>query len=1052
MPVGGTVAERYLIETRGIPAPGEGWPEAVRYHEPSRSLLLVATAAGGEVQAVQRVYLDAKARKIGEAELLARKLPAVKQTNGVSDGAMVRLPGDTKGPVLAAEGPETGLSVWAATGHETWVALGSFRKLDPPIGRPFVICRDDDRRHAPADTALKRAVADWTRGGRAVLIATPWENRRFDKSDFNDAIQEAGAAAVQDRIERTINPGRVLNRRQPIAAVRQALDVAVSDFFDAAETWEADHEESKDQPPPVHAIRVDVGAGKTRAAYRYAARRLEAMRMVGDTRVIVVAVPTHKLADEQAQLFNTIAAERGSRLTAQVWRGMSAPDPDHEDARDPTIADKLKTKMCRNLEAVAAAREAGVDVQQAACRKKEKGQDPICCPFYTECGYQRQRRAKADLWIVPHDLLFLSKPRALGDVALLVVDESCWADGLEGANGRPTGITIDDLRQPDRILTAEGATLQIDTDRLHYLRARLLDCLQGQEDGPLQREAMHGDLNHDNATEAHRLEWRRLIDPDLHPGLSNQERKERARSARGNAQTMRVARMWSAVVALLRDGGPQVSGWLSLASEPDEEARLVRVLHIKGRRDVRKGWQVPTLLLDATMDVQLVRPYWPQVELTAELLAEAPHQHVRQIVDRALSKSMIEPLDEAEAEARPDIAKRRCKNLRTVHAILCREARSYAPGRVLIVAQKRVKEAFPSFGPLPANVEVAHHNAVSGRDEWGPQPDRDGIRALIVVGRTAPSPGAVHRLAEALMGSAVEKLAGGWYERGDAVRERLAGHADAIEAERHPDTIAEAIRWQICEGELLQIIGRGRGVNRTVENPLDVLVMTDVPVPTPVAETIAFADLDPTPDDQMMAAAGIILRNARHAASAFPDFWPSHNAADLALRRSRVRQTCKDNTLLYSDDGPWKRATYQLAGARAQPSTAIFDPSTCADPESWLTAKLGPLARFEVEPLQPDLPSPPSPEPTMKPEMLPAGRVERVPPGWMLPRVTDEATATMPILGLWHVHRAGMTIKRVEEAPEGWKGVQTHQEPFFPTPMETILRLARLEPVQEHRL
>jgi hypothetical protein len=40
-------------------------------------------------------------------------------------------------------------------------------------------------------------------------------------------------------------------------------------------------------------------------------------------------------------------------------------------------------------------------------------------------------------------------------------------------------------------------------------------------------------------------------------------------------------------------------------------------------------------------------------------------------------------------------------------------------------------------------------------------------------------------------------------------------------------------------------------------------------VPTPVAETITIADLKPTPDDLMMAACRILLRNAGHAATAF---------------------------------------------------------------------------------------------------------------------------------------------------------------------------------------
>jgi putative DNA primase/helicase len=64
------------------------------------------------------------------------------------------------------------------------------------------------------------------------------------------------------------------------------------------------------------------------------------------------------------------------------------------------------------------------------------------------------------------------------------------------------------------------------------------------------------------------------------------------------------------------------------------------------------------------------------------------------------------------------------------------------------------------------------------------------------------------------------------YKRHAATRDTVDGPV-LTEVERHPHPIAEAIRWQIREGEVVQAIGRARGVNRTAANPVDVLVMTD---------------------------------------------------------------------------------------------------------------------------------------------------------------------------------------------------------------------------------
>jgi hypothetical protein len=111
VPLPGTIGERYLIKVRSIPAPADGWPGAVRFHPTSRALVLVATDDGGAVRAVQRVYLTPDARKIDAAEVKARGLPGAKQTNGVMRGAVVRLPGPANGPLLLAEGAETGLLI-----------------------------------------------------------------------------------------------------------------------------------------------------------------------------------------------------------------------------------------------------------------------------------------------------------------------------------------------------------------------------------------------------------------------------------------------------------------------------------------------------------------------------------------------------------------------------------------------------------------------------------------------------------------------------------------------------------------------------------------------------------------------------------------------------------------------------------------------------------------------------------------------------------------------------------------------------------------------------
>jgi hypothetical protein len=85
---------------------------------------------------------------------------------------------------------------------------------------------------------------------------------------------------------------------------------------------------------------------------------------------------------------------------------------------------------------------------------------------------------------------------------------------------------------------------------------------------------------------------------------------------------------------------------------------------------------------------------------------------------------------------------------------------------------------------------------------------------MIIIGRTLPAPATVETLAIAVTGRLPQSEAAGshwWYS--SAPRQiRLAGRrSHAVQGEVHDDPVAEAIRWSICEGELIQAIARVSG-------------------------------------------------------------------------------------------------------------------------------------------------------------------------------------------------------------------------------------------------
>ena len=582
VPLAGTVAERYLVETRCIPC-SDAWPaEATRYHAGERALIVAATTPTGEVQAVQLVRLGADGRKIeGGARL-------VKQTYGCLDGAAVRLPGT--GGTLVAEGPETGLAAWAATGRPVLIALGAVGRkgFTPPDAA--VLLAEDYARHSQGDKAQRLALGRWHQAGHIVQPVWPWAVRRHDRSDFADLIMAEGPDAVRARIALALDPGGSPVRRVPLAVAGVRLDRAIREFMETVEAHAIDATAAEIAVMAVvRAIWIDLGVGKSHGVRQESAALVRRMRARGDARTAVLAVPTHELAAEAAAAF----AWQAPDLAVRVWRGRNAPAPDRPGG------------MCREPDRVAEARRLRLEVDIFACRG---------CPVADECEYRAQHKARADVWVVPAALLQQRPPKALGELAVVVVDEPP-RPGLEDAS-----LPLMNLARYDAI---EGDGLA--GQRLRSLRNMVLDAVAALPDGPLPRDAFAAlGMTAESAAELLALEWRTLVTPDLPAGASPAARTTALRQAARNADLGRRATLAHALEALLAVNGPEASGRAELRTRDG-----VRELHLHARREIHAGWRVPTLILDATLQLDTVRLTWPSAELVADVAVQAPHQRVR---------------------------------------------------------------------------------------------------------------------------------------------------------------------------------------------------------------------------------------------------------------------------------------------------------------------------------------------------------------------------------------------------------------------------------------
>jgi predicted P-loop ATPase/phage/plasmid primase-like uncharacterized protein len=189
--IAGTRVETYL-RRRGITASPS---DCIRFRRfaagPHGALVALATDANGEVLAVQQIYLTEDGRK-APVEVVKRTNKAVE---GWSERAAVRLPGAP--PIVLCEGVETALSIWQATGHETWACFGiaNMSRAPVPEGARVIVARDGDEPGSKADQQLRRAVTTLRARAFQVSVASPPLGM-----DFNDVLRKSGEQAVRDLI------------------------------------------------------------------------------------------------------------------------------------------------------------------------------------------------------------------------------------------------------------------------------------------------------------------------------------------------------------------------------------------------------------------------------------------------------------------------------------------------------------------------------------------------------------------------------------------------------------------------------------------------------------------------------------------------------------------------------------------------------------------------------------------------------------------------------------------------------------------------------------
>jgi hypothetical protein len=685
--------------------------------------------------------------------------------------------------------------------------------------------------------------------------------------------------------------------------VEQARERVASDFDalirEAEEWWNPNAferfarkvlNEGKAPPPPVHAQRSPTGVGKTQIGARVIAADRRARRAAGDdgpmaTRPWGYFGPTHRLNDSTAKQF------REAGLTAQVYRGRFALDPDVPGNEERPESEQVL--MCLAPERVRQAMSLYQSISESCCKSKKQE-----CAFFNECAFQRQLRGPApDVWLAAHEMIFHDQP-ALSELAGVIVDETFYQDGLSGIEEPREALTLDEIA-----VLGDG----VDDPHLALKRERLVEILREHPLGGLRRDHLiienklpDGSIGYGHAiyeklcTDAIRSEWRIFSRLEITPGMTEEQIDKLKEIIPDCVRARRMVSVWGALREMLeekieiREGievreGIEISGRLILARKDGKT-----ILRVRGVRPVLDAREVPSMLLDATLPSELIlKKFYPQVKVISDVQVEMPYVRVRQVLGAPVSQNKLWGGDLGAPD--PVDGRRHRQALRRY--LLARWLEIDGPGLwlksrprrpMVVICQKRLRGWLKESG-LPEGIALEHYNAIAGLD------DHKHVRLLVTIGRTLPPPAAVEAISGALTGAqpALEAPTGRGYGRVPrALRMAAGGGIEVENCSQHVDPVAEAVRWQVCEAELVQAIGRGRGVNRTAETPLDVDVLGDVVLPVTVDEALPWEE--PSELVEPLALHGLVTTSPADLARVWPRVWPNVKAADRTLARARA--------------------------------------------------------------------------------------------------------------------------------------------------------------------
>lgn len=645
----------------------------------------------------------------------------------------------------------------------------------------------------------------------------------------------------------------------------------ISRAVDNALAWQPDDTKVFAVAPHI-LINASLGAGKTEAL----ARALKDIDL--ETRTVHVLVPTDKL---------------GAEVTRRIYRARHEREMRHEDRYIRQHRGRKQPGMCineafgRHCEAM---EEMGFSPYDEVCRQM--------CPDAKKCPWAQQHHDKGTGVIVRTHAHIGSTYDRMGEDSdnkpdLFVVDESplgavkTMLPDVPLADIKPTGryamqkyfYKTDGGKRASRISISGTADFAAHRNRLLAVLSKQDAVVRVADFKWLSNyvEDFESEYRFAMSLE-HKLRTRINFELKTHMSevreaggrLTNEQAALVAEMQKQRRTSLAVTRLLMAAKISLENGKlTRVAGVRIRDVKGD---KVLSVVYSDGLPNVFRV--TPTIFLDATshpLIASAMSGEWRQVE-TIDVHIEQGAYWYTYVGDQAHSRSSLIPSipehDPDDTEARDDAAhkrKRADSRVSKLHRVIldrymAEKGRGKSGTDVLVLCQKGVDRVLQEQG-VPSRVSFLTYANTRGINDF------EDVPCIIAIGRSCPPLDILEQHAESVFvrdPSAGEiGLASSWIHA-DRDVELATGDWARVRSEAHPDKHVEAYRFQVVDAEVIQGVGRGRGITRSRDNPLRIFLLGQTDIELPAHEVCCAIDLDRTAEETMLDR-GILIENAELA-------------------------------------------------------------------------------------------------------------------------------------------------------------------------------------------